>query len=246
MNYIVYKITNVANGKIYIGMTRKSTTQRLQGHIKESKSSTKRALCKAIQKHGEENFKIEVLKEFDSKSNCEQFEDEMILQLKSMDPAVGYNMIRGGHFSSGMSGKKHSDDTIKHFSKLRKGKKRPEHQKAMKKAYADGKLSHLVHKGETHPSFNKPLPQETKDKLSAKMTGRKQKASAISQREATKAKKKLEGFKQKRLNDDQVRFIRSLANQGMTIRQIHECIGKQVSTSSVKAVVNRNSYKDIE
>lgn len=52
---IIYKITNLINGKIYVGRT----TQDIQVRFKQHCCDRLRVLPKAIKKHGKENFKIE-------------------------------------------------------------------------------------------------------------------------------------------------------------------------------------------
>lgn len=55
----VYKITNLVNNKIYIGIT---DNYKKRWSNEKSKSSNQ-VISKAIQKYGVENFKFEVLKE---------------------------------------------------------------------------------------------------------------------------------------------------------------------------------------
>jgi group I intron endonuclease len=54
----IYCIENTINGKKYIGKTTKSINERFEEHKRESKleRSKTRALYKAIQKYGLENF----------------------------------------------------------------------------------------------------------------------------------------------------------------------------------------------
>jgi len=56
---IIYKVTNLINGKCYVGQTRTSLKERWKGHCKPSKS--KSILTQAILKYGKDNFKIEIL-----------------------------------------------------------------------------------------------------------------------------------------------------------------------------------------
>ena len=59
----IYKITNKVNGKSYVGQTRKSISERIKEHVRNSLYSKDTAsdthLYMAIRKHGEENFSIE-------------------------------------------------------------------------------------------------------------------------------------------------------------------------------------------
>lgn len=61
----IYKITNIKNGKIYVGQTTQSLNRRLAQHIGDSKRiySKNRLLCQAIREDGKENFIIEKIEE---------------------------------------------------------------------------------------------------------------------------------------------------------------------------------------
>lgn len=61
----IYKITNILNGKSYIGKTLKSVEERFQEHIRDSQKSRceKRPLYDAMNKYGIENFQIEQIEE---------------------------------------------------------------------------------------------------------------------------------------------------------------------------------------
>jgi len=149
MNYIIYKITNLINGKIYIGKTTRTIERRWSQHC----------YCKsidhihnAIRKYGKENFKIEIICVCNDESELSNKEIEIIAQFGCRDREIGYNICPGGEgFGSGKdhpkSGKKASDETKKKMSKAQSG--------------------------ENHPMFGKHLPDETKKKLSELNTGEK-------------------------------------------------------------------------
>lgn len=61
----IYKITNLTNGKIYIGKTSESIEKRWKQHIRDSKKrkNEKRPLYDAMNKYGINNFKIETIEE---------------------------------------------------------------------------------------------------------------------------------------------------------------------------------------
>ena len=99
----IYIITNVINGKEYIGITRKGYLNRFQDHIKTSKKENcKRVryiLYRAMRKHGIENFKIELLEQVDTFNEAKIKEQEYISMFKCYykdDFSWGYNMTRGG------------------------------------------------------------------------------------------------------------------------------------------------------
>lgn len=60
--YLIYLITNLVNGKLYVGRTIKTLKKRWQEHITASRNP-KYAINFAIAKYGPENFKIEVIEQ---------------------------------------------------------------------------------------------------------------------------------------------------------------------------------------
>lgn len=110
MIYYIYKITNLCNGKVYIGMHRTKSLD--DGYMGSGK-----LLKVAIKKYGKENFQKEILEIFDN-------EEDMILKEKELvtDEFVlsedNYNIMPGGKFGSlernnlTFKSRKHSKDTI--------------------------------------------------------------------------------------------------------------------------------------
>lgn len=96
--YIIYKITNSINGKIYIGVTSRSIHSRWIEHISDSTKSRKKSILhKAISKYGRENFKIEIIEKTDSVENMFILENKYIIKHDSFYlNGKGYNMTLGG------------------------------------------------------------------------------------------------------------------------------------------------------
>lgn len=92
---IIYKITNLINQKIYIGLTTCTLKERWQNH-KGCVKSDPRHLYSSMRKYGIENFKIEIVEETDSLEKLAQLEDYYINLYNSRDPDVGYNLSAGG------------------------------------------------------------------------------------------------------------------------------------------------------
>lgn len=90
----IYKITNLITGRIYIGQTILSVTERWKGHIYDSKKS-KRYLYRSMRKYGIENFKIEQIDSATTYSELNQKEYDWIIKENCLAPN-GYNMINGG------------------------------------------------------------------------------------------------------------------------------------------------------
>lgn len=102
---LIYKITNIKNGKIYIGQTKYSVESRFSKHCSNSRSSKesyKRLyLYKSINKHGLDNFKVEPIVEGNfNKVMLDELEKHYIRLYNSTNPTKGYNSCPGGNSST--------------------------------------------------------------------------------------------------------------------------------------------------
>ena len=98
----IYKITNLVNGKSYIGQTIRTIEERWKQHVKDSNSNKDDFyLHRAIRKYGKENFVIEeifsTVKEsiFELKEELNDHEKYYIKLFNTYNPD-GYNMTLGG------------------------------------------------------------------------------------------------------------------------------------------------------
>ncbi len=98
----IYKITNLVNGKIYIGQTTRTLKERWKGHRFHKGC---KAINRAIKKYKEINFKIELLETCNSLEELNNKEQKYIKELNSLIPN-GYNICIGGN--GPMLGRKHS------------------------------------------------------------------------------------------------------------------------------------------
>ena len=93
--YYLYKFTNLINGKIYYGMTN-DVRQRFATHKSSAKSKeTSNPFHNALRKYGIDNFKFEVLEEFEDKDTCCKAEIDVI-NLAKENNVVIYNLHPGG------------------------------------------------------------------------------------------------------------------------------------------------------
>lgn len=95
MNGFVYKITNLVNNKVYIGITTTSIEKRWKEHKKEI-NNRKHSLYCAFKKYGRENFSIEKIDTATSINELQQKEIEYINFFNSYKN--GYNMTHGGDY----------------------------------------------------------------------------------------------------------------------------------------------------
>jgi len=122
--HLVYKTTNLVNGKYYIGVhSCKCNPCRYLG--------SGVALKAAIRKYGRDNFKRQTLRDFSSREEALVFEKD-IVNFKSSQT---YNMVEGGlggqhnpetlrKMSESLKGRKHSKETKLKISSANKGLRR--------------------------------------------------------------------------------------------------------------------------
>ena len=89
----IYKITNIKNGKMYIGKTERDINTRWKEHIRHAQALSHIPLYRAINKYGIENFIIELVEECETKSVNER-EQYWISFYDTYN--TGYNCTLGG------------------------------------------------------------------------------------------------------------------------------------------------------
>jgi group I intron endonuclease len=144
MFYIIYKITNIINNKIYIG---KHQTENLDdGYMGSGK-----AIVNAIKKYGREVFIKDILFVFDNDDDMNNKEKELITEefVKRKDT---YNLGVGGEGGPHFKGKTHSEKTRELLSKQSSNRKVSQETK--------DKLSKAFK--------NRTFSEETRQKLSEK------------------------------------------------------------------------------
>ena len=128
--WILYKTTNLINGKVYIGVHKLANTSKSKCYL-----GSGNALQLALQKYGRANFTRITLAEFNCGTDAYLAEAEMVTE-EFVERRDNYNMKKGGR--GGMSaipteetrakisaihkGKKHSPETIAKMSQAHKGK----------------------------------------------------------------------------------------------------------------------------
>jgi hypothetical protein len=174
-HFIIYKITNQVNGKVYIGQTAKTLERRKQGHIRDAMLGSGCAIHRAIRKYGIEKFRFETLFYCLSKEEMNQREIETIKAMCA-NGSGGYNLTDGGKGANGhivsdetrekmrivMTGRKFSEERRAKAGKAHIGLKRSDETKA--------KMS-KAHKGH-HRNLGWKPSEETRAKLSLAKKGR--------------------------------------------------------------------------
>lgn len=93
---IVYKATNMKNGKVYIGQSAYDLHNRAIRHRYASQTGSKLRFHQAIRKHGFEAFKWQVLFEHSDRALVLKKEEAFIIEYQSMKFELGYNSCAGG------------------------------------------------------------------------------------------------------------------------------------------------------
>ena len=210
--FYIYKITNIINGKVYIGQTN-NLKRRWYKHKFDSKSDEpKLIISKAIKKYGIENFKYEEIDCCNSLEECNKQEVWYIFIYRSLTSQFGYNIEEGGNKSK-MSdetkeklraanlGKKHSDETLKKMKEIHTGKFHSEETKEKCRLLKMGKLASEETKAKLSKIQSKrprgKRTDETKERMRQARLGKKVTPETL---------KKMSECNRK-ITDDQIKLI---------------------------------------
>lgn len=116
---IIYLVTNLVNGKKYVGQTVRSLNRRWRNHKSSARRGFKSTLCNALRAHGPDNFSIEILCHCADRSELDLMEDLYIVSHKTIRKSFGYNRRRGGEAGT------YSEETRRLQSERQKGRKLP-------------------------------------------------------------------------------------------------------------------------
>ena len=170
----IYRITNLINGKTYVGQS-VNIEKRFWDHRCVSHESNKH-LKYALMKYGKENFKYEVLEE----CSAEMLDEREIYYISTLAPE--YNATSGGQGRG-----RHLSDDVKELLRQH-GKKqwglKSEEEKARiirNNLLCGGKIGH-------------PVSLETREKLRQRNLGKVQSKETIEKRRQTLLRKKANGY----------------------------------------------------
>ncbi len=178
MYHYTYQITNLINNKIYYGV--RSCACLPEEDTKYWGSGI--AIKHAYKKYGNENFKKEIDKTFETREDANLYE-AVIVDIKWVGDKNTYNLTTGGlngipseetrkKFSEAKRGVRHpfygthrSEETKRRISQAQKGKIISEESKQ--------KMRDSALKGKDNPYYGVPRSEETKRKISEATMGRK-------------------------------------------------------------------------
>jgi len=178
---VIYKTTNIINGKIYIGKDKHNNPQYL---------GSGKILKQAISKYGRESFKKDILEVCESFESLSIQEKVWIKKFNSTDPSIGYNISEGGDggdtFTNNpdkekirsdlrikSSGRKHSCETKAKISKIRMGEGNGQYKKDPWNKGIPCSDEHKLKLKKANKGKFKGIPRsvETKQKISATIKG---------------------------------------------------------------------------
>ncbi len=165
---IIYKITNIINNKVYIGVTTKGLHDRIQSYLSEIKThKDTRYIIRSMRKYGINNFKFQVLEYYSTISNLEIGEREKywIDYYQSNNNQYGYNLATGGKINTGYKKTQKQIENNKLALKDRdfRGNKNPFYGMTHNKETINKIIeSNKNRKG----SKSKPMSEDTKKKIS--------------------------------------------------------------------------------
>jgi group I intron endonuclease len=170
----IYLISNLVNGKVYIGQTSKPISIRWGNHKSQSRNGKQSPLAKAIRKYGESAFSVSEMHRASSQGELDELEKTCIAAHQSTNKQLGYNIAEGGNKINRMFGEK-NPRYGKNLTDQERERASASIKEGLAKRKADGKtrvysedaIENLRARfiGNTFSSF--PKSQEHRDKISA-------------------------------------------------------------------------------
>jgi group I intron endonuclease len=218
---LIYKATNILNGKSYIGKTVKTMESRKARHKREAEKDyyTNSLFHRAIRKYGFGAFQWQELTECIDEADLNYMETFMIVSHCTHMSDGGYNMTWGGTGGDTWSGCLNREERARKISEANKGKKRTPEQ---------NKKQSEIRTGEKHKSFS----EEARKNMSKARTGRR--LSEESKRKigdkhkgkiySEESKRKM-AISNRKYSDAEANQMFLLRKQGFSLRSISKQLG---------------------
>lgn len=229
---IVYKTTNLVNGKIYIGQTIRENTGYLgSGYY----------LRRAVKKYGKSNFKREVLARCSSQEELDEMEKFYIKEFDSTNRDVGYNIALGGTGSVLAAGYKHLISGENHY---------------LKKMSSEEFQEWINNRTGTNNVMNK-MSDDDKKKMFAKLSGDKHFLNKMDQQQREQFLEKQRGenhFSKKMSNEEYLRWKMSNGGEnnylkklsGAALEKQRKLISENTRKQLLRQVMQRTFEYEIE
>lgn len=192
----IYKITNIIDGKFYIGSSNNIEKRWISHryHLRHNKHHAEH-LNRAWRKYGENSFIFEILEETEQSALIEM-EQKYLDKFQSWKPKIGYNNCK---IAGSQIGRKHTEKTKKLIGKIHKGKRITQEsrermrQSAIKRAKITEETRKKMSEAQKgREAWNKGIAQEqeVKDKISKARKGKKSNSKGYKWSEEQKSKLK--------------------------------------------------------
>lgn len=163
LHYIIYKTTNLINGKIYIG-------KHVTANLNDGYLGSGKLLRRAIDKYGVENFHKEILHIFDNEVDMNACEAELVTEVFVLQE-TNYNLCVGGQGGFSYINRECWDSSSRkeHNSKISGFKTLTNEQRSEYSKKGNASRLRKIRSGELipHPGWNKgqELSAEHKQKI---------------------------------------------------------------------------------
>jgi group I intron endonuclease len=174
LDHYIYVITNIINGKLYIGYS-KDPHKRWIAH--KAASNVKKPLQyihRAMRKYNYNNFIFDIIEQHPTKTLCREAEIFYIAYFKFLGQKL-YNVTTGGEAASGL---KHTEATKEKMRQASLGKRynlgykhTPETKEKMGKAQRGRKHSDITKEKIRQNNLGKKHAEESKEKISQSRLG---------------------------------------------------------------------------
>lgn len=176
MNHYVYEITNLINGKKYIGKRSCHCSIEEDGYMGSGKN-----IKRAINKYGKHNFKKDILQLCETEQMAFEWEKVYIEQVKAYKNTNYYNIASGGEGGWGNFAGKTEEEMILRSLRISEkvkgklsGEKNPNYGGLKETAKVKLSISarERFKNKENHPFYGKHHSDETKEKIRKALTGK--------------------------------------------------------------------------
>lgn len=169
--YIVYMHTCIVNNKRYVGFTSKGINKRWDKHCWHALHDPRFIFHRAIACYGVDAWQHEVLASVQTIDEARQLEQKFILEHRTFEPELGYNMTLGGE---GTMGRELSEEHRRKIGQANRGRKHSEASRHNMSVSHQGKVQSEETKAKRIKSLiGHEVSFETREKIRARRKGRK-------------------------------------------------------------------------
>lgn len=235
----IYKITNIINGKIYIGST-VNLYNRFNQHINELRKNTHNNphLQFAWNKYKEHNFVFEVIECVD-KNELLQREQYWLDYYKSYDPEIGYNICK---IAGNCLGITRSEKTKQRISKSKKGIKKSEKTKQRMRRPKNKTLIKLMNGEPVKKKKRKEKPKE--QHIIKKVKKIKQKKTLEEIHKQRSESQRGSNNPNAKLTELDILKIKEMLTQNIKIKKIAEFFN--VSSTTISDIKANKKWKHVK